>query len=144
METWIVWLILLVVLVIIELSTYWLTTFCLAVGCVGALMAYFMDGSLTIQIMVLAFVAILAFVIAGPYFRKRYEKDGHESKRQSNMDALVGREAVVTTPITDVPGRVKIDGDSWQAVAENNQHILAGESVVVVSYDSILLTVRNK
>ena len=59
------------------------------------------------------------------------------------MDALIGREVRVAE---DIPaggiGRVRIDGDSWQAQSNDGREIAAGERVRVLSYDSIILTVE--
>lgn len=143
MEMWIVWLILLIVFIIIELSTFWLTTFCLAVGCLGALLTSLVGGDLTWQICVLAVVAMVSFVVAGPYFRRRYAKDGDKAKRLSNMEALIGRKATVSQDISSQhPGRVKIDGDNWMAVSlDPDVEISVGTMVEVEGYDSIILTV---
>jgi membrane protein implicated in regulation of membrane protease activity len=143
METWIFWLILLITFIIVELATYWLTTFCLAVGCLAALIACLAGANLTWQICLLAVVALVTFVVAGPYFRRRYAKGADKAKKLSNMDALIGRKATVVQDISkDHPGRVKIDGDNWLAVSlDSDADIATGTIVEIEGYDSIILTV---
>ncbi len=143
METWIFWLILLISFIIVELATYWLTTFCLAVGCLAGLITCIAGANITWQICVLAIVALVTFIVAGPYFRRRYAKDGDTAKKASNMDALIGRKATVVQDIrSDHPGRVKIDGDNWLAVSlDAEAEIASGTTVEIEGYDSIILTV---
>lgn len=60
------------------------------------------------------------------------------------MDALLGRTAIVSEEITPGrPGRVRIDGDNWQVVADSSSDtVRRGTEVVVTGYDSIILKVR--
>ena len=61
------------------------------------------------------------------------------------MEALIGKEAVVTKSIEPgMTGRVKVDGDSWQARARHPQEsFLVGDRVRIHSYDSIILTIEK-
>jgi membrane protein implicated in regulation of membrane protease activity len=143
MEIWIIWLTLVVVLAIVELVTQWLTTFCLAVGSVGALVANLCGASLTWQLIVLGVVTLLTLIVAGPHFKKHYARQGKVAAQQSNMDALCGRHATVIAAINgENPGRVKVDGDSWLAVCEAGRTIGVGQTVEVVGYDSLILSVK--
>lgn len=59
------------------------------------------------------------------------------------MDALIGRETVVDEEIRpDAPGRIRVDGDSWQAVTADHTAVKRGTLVRVESYNSIILTVK--
>jgi membrane protein implicated in regulation of membrane protease activity len=83
-------------------------------------------------------------VIAGPRFKARYARQNKIAASQSNMDALRGRVAIVTEAIApDKIGRVKIDGDRWQASAQQGETFVAGDRVEVVGYDSIVLIVKS-
>jgi membrane protein implicated in regulation of membrane protease activity len=59
------------------------------------------------------------------------------------MDALIGRFAVV---VEDIPasglGRVKLDGDNWQAKCAGGLAAASSQRVEVVDYDSIILIVK--
>ena len=80
---------------------------------------------------------------------KRAERKG---QYKSNMESLIGRTATVIEEIpAEDAGRVKVDGDEWQAVLsrENDdirprENIPVGAKVVIVSYDSIILTVKSE
>jgi membrane protein implicated in regulation of membrane protease activity len=59
------------------------------------------------------------------------------------MDALCGRHATVIAAINgENPGRVKVDGDSWLAVCEAGRTIGVGQTVEVVGYDCLILSVK--
>jgi membrane protein implicated in regulation of membrane protease activity len=143
MELWIFWLIAFLLLAVIEVITQWLTTFCFAVGCLVALLASLFGVSSLYQLLLLGIAALLSFVIAAPYFQRLHQRRGLSSKGESNMDALIGRAAVVTEDIkTAALGRVKVDGDSWQARSFDGSAIAQGEQVFIADYDSIVLIVK--
>lgn len=145
MTTWILWLIVAAVLVTLEVMTQMVWTLCLAVGCIGALTASLCGADLTLQIAVMAFTAMLAYIVLVPYFRRMHhrfaEREG--SVLRTGMDALIGKEATVVDSIEpERLGRVKVDGDNWQARARHPElSIRVGDRVRIHSYDSIILTV---
>ena len=68
----------------------------------------------------------------------------NKEQRLSNADAIIGRIGNVTESIVaNGHGRVKIDGDSWKAVAVNNLSIEEGTRVRIVALDSIIVTVER-
>lgn len=142
MEVWIIWLIFAAALVIVELLTQWISSFCLAIGCLAAMIAELCGASVVWQLVWLAIGTIVGFVCFIPMFKHRIERKklASDSTGASNMDALVGRKARV---IVDIPseglGRVKLDGDNWQA--ECAIPVASGSEVKVVGYDSIILKV---
>ena len=70
--------------------------------------------------------------------------DSKETK--TNVDALVGQEALVTERI--IPdkneGRVKITGDSWMAISSTGVEIPEGEKVIITKVDGAKLYVKRK
>ena len=60
------------------------------------------------------------------------------------MEALKGR---VVEVIESIPehgiGRVRVDGDRWQARTANGNVIQAGSKVRIVSYESIIVIVEE-
>lgn len=147
MESWIIWIIIASVLLILEVLTQMIWTLCLAIGCLAAMIAALSGIDFIWQMSVLAVVSVLSFVIGQPMFR-RVQATLHGKERRDDrtgMDALVGRRTVVTEPIyPDRLGRVRIDGDSWQASASSEAGVIeSGEEVVVTDYDSIVLHVRR-
>jgi membrane protein implicated in regulation of membrane protease activity len=144
MELWIFWLIAFLLLAVVEVMTQWLTTFCFAVGSLVALLLSLFGVSPLYQLLALGIVALIAFVLFAPYFQRLHERKGKASKGQSNMDALIGRRATVVEDIvTDGIGRVKIDGDNWQAKSTDRAAIVRNAQVEIVNYDSIVLIVKQ-
>lgn len=146
METWLVWLIIAALLVIIELFTFLVATFCLAVGCLFAMVMSIFGLSLEMQLLGLIVGTIITFVVFAPMIRrwqKRKEED-RGSVTASNMDALINRavEVVETIPVNGV-GRVKVDGDRWQARCADGSEVPTGERVRIIGYDSIILEVER-
>ena len=138
---WQLWLILAAILVIIELLTGTFAAFCLVGGCIVAMIGALCGGGLKLQLILLTFGTVVTFLAIRPtLLRKRAA-----TKPASNMDALIGRIVTVTDDIRPgAIGRVKADGDNWQAVASDNQaSIPAGCQVRIIGYDSIILRVEQ-
>ena len=141
----IVWIIAAVVLVIVEVLTQMLWALCLALGCLGALVAQACGLGMVGQFVTIAVVALVAFVALMPVMKRWHERQ--TQRRGSNcltgMDALIGRCGNVTAEIRPgQPGRVHIDGDRWQAEsAQPEVTIPRGSRAVVTAYNSNILTV---
>lgn len=146
MELWIVWIVAAVGLLIVEVMSQMVWTFCLAIGCVAGLLCELLGVSLAWQLVVLAVVTVLAYVILVPKVKKLHqqalEREGR--KDRTGMEALLGRHGTVTDEIKPGElGRVRIDGDSWQCKAPGADHIIRrGSTVSVTAFDSIILTVN--
>lgn len=147
MTPWLLWLISAIVLLIIEVLSGAVVALCLAVGCVLAIIPAVLDSSVVVQFIVASVGAIASFLVLAPVIRKyRLNKATHRDER-CNMDAIIGRIGVVTEPIYPGgrQGRVRVDGDNWLAVADSQYcPLMIGDSVEVVSYDSIIIKVKPK
>ena len=146
MDAWTIWLIVMGLLLIIELLSQMMWALCLAVGCLGGLVGSLLGISVPWQVLILALLSIVAYILLVPLFQKWHalsvDKKGREAR--TGMDALLGRTAIVSEEITPGrPGRVRIDGDNWQVVADSpSDTVRRGTEVVVTGYDSIILKVR--
>lgn len=144
---WIFWLTVAVVLAIVEILSQMVWTLCLAIGCVGALAVSLLGGGTAFQISVVAIVAVVAYIVLVPFFKRLHHqadrRDGRELR--TGMDALIGRTATVVKAIEPGGmGRVTADGDNWQAVGRHPDDMFAiGDKVRIHSYDSIILTVEK-
>jgi membrane protein implicated in regulation of membrane protease activity len=75
-------------------------------------------------------------------WQKRHE--GCDSTGLSNMDALKGRVVEVIEAIPEHgTGRVRVDGDRWQARCVDDSEVAVGTRVRIVGYDSIILEVEK-
>lgn len=110
-----IWLVAGVVFLIIELLSPSFFFMCFTFGAVvAAIYGYFYPAEYYWQIglFIIATLAVL------PFYRRMAKKILRPSP-ESNVDALVGRIAVVTEPIDPVTGgKVTLDGELWLASAE--------------------------
>ncbi|MBQ7041146.1 MAG: NfeD family protein [Muribaculaceae bacterium] len=146
MENWLIWLIVMAILIIVELLTSLIATFCLAVGCLCAMVVSLVNLGLEAQLIALIVGTIIAFSVFAPKIRRwqrsREEKCGNNAV--SNMEALKGRVVEVIEDISENGvGRVRVDGDRWQARCVNSQAISVGAQVRIIGYDSIILEVEQ-
>lgn len=141
----VVWLIVAAVLLLIELLTQSIWAVCLAIGALLAAVVAWVPLPLVWQVSVAAAGALVFGIISVPLVRKWREASQRRGARtdRTGMDALMGRRASVISPIAPgTVGRVKIDGDNWQAVAPAaHEEIPVGATVIVTGYESIILTV---
>ncbi len=147
MEIWIIWLIAAAVLVVLELITGMVASFCMSIGCLAAMIVSYITPDVKIQLLAFAIGTIFSFIFLAPVIRKWQKNKGDKNPitQNSNMDALIGRVVVVTQtiPADGDLGRIKIDGDNWQARSVNGEEIEEGRKVRVVSYDSIIIEVEK-
>lgn len=143
MEGWHIWIIIALVFVIIEMFTSGFAVMCISIGCLFGAVASAIDWELKWQLLVFAIGTALAFMTVRPLVYKFFYNKSHEVK--TNMDALVGRKALVTERIEGElhPGRVKVDGDDWKAVSLEAEAIEVGEAVEITALNSVIVTVKK-
>lgn len=143
MEIWHIWVIVALVFVIVEMFTTGFAVMCISFGCLFGAGASALDWDIKWQLLVFAVGTALAFVTVRPLVYKFFYKKGQEVK--TNVDALVGRRAIVTERIEGElhAGRVKVDGDDWKAVSTDTEPIEAGEAVEITAINSVILTVKK-
>lgn len=145
MEMWIVWIIVLAVLLTIEVLSMMMWALCVAVGCIGGLVASLLGADLLWQVIVMAISSVVAYIVLVPMVQKWHflniDRKGRESR--TGMDALLGRHAFIEQEIRpDRLGRARIDGDNWQVRCSADYGTISrGTEVVVTGYDSIILDV---
>ena len=143
MEPWHIWLIIALILFIAEIVTSGFAAVCLSIGAVVAAVCVFFGLNITWQIVVFAVASVIALVYIRPALVRMFGKSSKD-ERKSGVEALIGREALVTERIDNTAhtGRVSVDGDDWKAVAVDNQIVEVGQKVTILKIDSIILTVQ--
>lgn len=141
MEIWHYWAIAALLLVVGEIFTSTFALICLAIGAVAAAVAAAVGCILEMQLVWFIVGTIASFLIVRPLLRRLSKVD----EVATNADALIGRKATVSEEINPQTGtgRVAIDGDDWKAESEGDELIEKGAKVVVVSRESIVLTVKK-
>lgn len=129
------WLAAAVIFVIIEGLTMGLTTIWFAGGSVAALAASLMDASLAIQIALFFVVSIVLLFST----RKLFVKKLHTGQEKTNVEALIGREAVVTAVIKPLePGIIRLGSQDWTAVCKGEDTVIVkGTKVKVVAIEGV-------
>ena len=141
MQYYQIWLIAAIILVIIELLTSGFGVICFAIGALFSALTDYLGGALIWQLIVFAAASLLAFFFLRPVFLKLLDRKAKDVK--TNADAIIGRTAIVSETIdaSQHTGRVAIDGDDWKAVSSDGSVIEKGQTVEIISRDSIILTV---
>ncbi len=143
MEVWHIWVIIALVFVIVEMFTTGFAVMCISFGCLFGAAASALDWDIKYQLLAFAVGTVLAFMTVRPLVYKFFYKKGQEVK--TNVDALIGRRAIVTERIEGElnAGRVKVDGDDWKAISLDAEPIEVGEAVEITAINSIIVTVKK-
>ncbi len=135
----ILWIAAAVVFAVIEAATAQILTIWFCIGSIGAIIAYALGASLTVQIVVFVAVSLLTLVIARPYLR-RFTRT---KVQPTNLDMCIGQQALVTERISnlDGTGQAKIRGTVWTARSSDGAVIEPGALVKVLSIEGVKLIV---
>lgn len=143
MQLWHYWLLAALILLISEMFTpgFLLATF--AVGAVAASITALLGLGFGWQLIIMAVVSVVAFYTLRPMVLKSQAKrKAGGTAIETNVDALVGRTGRVETNIDDgVTGQVKVGGEVWSAIGENDTAIEAGKKIKVLRVDGSKLIV---
>lgn len=137
---WLVWTLICVLALILEVSSGTFYLMCFAIGAACSILVSLFATPFWLQVLVFAIASAVCVFAVRP-FAIRYLHPDH-ADRQSNADALIGREGTVIEAITpETPGYVKVDGDEWRAVTADGSAIAKGALVRIVARESIIVTV---
>lgn len=139
----IIWLLILVVLVIVELISMGLTTIWFAGGALVAALTSLVGLPVWGQIIVFLVVSLLLLFFTRPIAVKYFNKD----RVKTNVESLVGRQAIVISEIDNVKGigRVTIGGQEWSARTREDGYALpVGAVADVVGIHGVKLIVEER
>lgn len=101
-------------------------------GAVGVVTGSFSVGLIT------TIILLFLYVFVGRQFIK---SKLHIGTKATNVESLMGKEAVVFKPISPQdPGQVKIEGEIWRATADRKLEV--GDKVVIQSVSGVTLSVE--
>lgn len=138
----VVWLIAMVVLLIVEALVPGLVSIWFALGALAALIAALLKAPLWLQIVWFFAVSVVSLCLTRPLAR-RYV---NSIVTPTNVDALIGKECLVTEAIDNLAGKgaVKVDGKTWTARAEHDgDSFNPGEVVTAVRIEGVKLIVKK-
>lgn len=130
-HVWETWLVVAILLALAELLSLDLFLLMLAGGALAGMGTALVTDDVVAQVLVAAVAAVLLLVGLRPPLVRRLHGG---PDLVLGPASLVGARGIVTTSIAEhTPGRVKVGGESWLAVAEDGEaSIEVGRSVEVV------------
>lgn len=140
-EIMIFWLVLLIVAIVAEVLTMGLTTIWFAGGALVAILAALLHAPIWIQVTLFFLVSLLLLFFTRPIAVKYFNRD----RVKTNVESMVGRQAVVTGEIDNLQGigQVTLNGQEWTARSTNEKiRIPVGSVVNVVSVSGVKLIVK--
>ncbi len=140
-EMMIFWLILLIIAIVTEVLTLGLTSIWFAGGALVSLFATLLRAPIPLQVVLFFAVSLLLLFFTRPIAVKYFNKD----RVRTNVESLIGRQAIVTGEIDNLQGigQVTLGGQEWSARSEEAQvRIPVGCVVDVVAINGVKLMVR--
>ncbi len=140
-EMLILWIIVLIATIAIEAATMGLTTIWFTGGAFVAMIIEMLNGSILLQITVFLIVSLILLFYTRPIAVKYFNKE----REKTNLDSLIGKQAVVTSSIHNLleTGRVMVDGKEWTARSNDASKTFEKETIVrIVSINGVKLIVE--
>lgn len=146
------WFFLFVLFLVIELFTLNLITIWFSAGALVSSITSLIkitssDGAKRIslispiwQMILFLATSVLLFL----FFYPRLKKFVNNSKFKTNVEAMDGKVGHVVKAIgTDEMGQIKIDGQIWSAISQDNKPISVGDEIVVVEIQGVKAIVKK-
>lgn len=140
-EMMIVWLVILICAIVVEALTLGLTSIWFAGGALVALIMAVLNAPIYVQIVLFFVVALLLLFFTRPIAVKYFNKE----RVKTNVESLVGRQAIVISEIDNVQGigQVTVGGQEWSARSyDPDQKLDVGIVVNVVAISGVKLIVK--
>ena len=141
-QAWHVWMALGILFTIIEIADPAFFFLSFAIGAIVTGLFSFMPlvaSSVAAQIFIFAAFSFIAFL----FMRKLSKKVLKHPGSSTNVQALIGKTGIVTREIgANQKGYVKIGGEEWAAITEDNNSIALSEKVEVLAIDGNKVIVR--
>lgn len=135
------WIVAIVVLIIAEVMTSALTTIWFVGGAIIAAILSAVSAPVYLQIIVFIIVSGALLALIRPYALKHFNPE----RTPTNVDAMIGKQGIVTEEINNAAqtGKVKVDGMDWSARALIHEQVIGKEKLVTVEkIDGVKLIVR--
>ena len=139
----ILWLILLIGFIVLEAATTQFICIWFAGGALVALLAAALKAPIWLQVVLFLVTALLLLIFTRPVAVKYFNKD----REKTNVDSIVGKQAIVTAQIDNLmaQGKVVVAGQEWSARSiEEGIAIAEGTVVIIEAVSGVKLLVREK
>ena len=138
-----IWLAVLFVCIVIEVATMGLATIWFAGGALVSAILAMVKAPLWLQVVAFFVVSIVLLIFTRPVAVRYFNKN----RAKTNIDSLIGKEAIVISEIDNLQGigRVQVDGKEWTArTLAAGITIPVGEVVIVKQIDGVKLLVEKR
>lgn len=140
-EVMIIWLVILIVAIGVEVYSMGLTSIWFAGGALVAILAELLNVPVFVQVILFFVVSLVLLFFTRPVAVKYFNRD----RVKTNVESMVGRQAVVTSEIDNLQGigQVTVGGQEWSArSADDRLRIAVGNVVNVISISGVKLIVK--
>ena len=135
------WLAMAIIFTLIEVFTAGLTTIWFAIGSIPMIFLSFLPIPFLYQVLIMLVISIVLLIFTRPFFVKKL----NANKEKTNVDALLGKIALVTKKITKFEkGEVKIDGKIWTAKSVSEEDLEEGTECLLQSIEGVTAIVSKK
>ncbi|MCI6811140.1 MAG: NfeD family protein [Lachnospiraceae bacterium] len=138
-----IWLVVLVILLIIEMVTMGLTTIWFAGGALAAALLALADMPVALQLLAFLMISLILLFSTRPLALNYFNRD----RVKTNVDELIGKQAIVLTEINNLKGsgKASLNGMEWSARAVSDTEIIpAGTVVNIRAIQGVKLIVEEK
>lgn len=136
------WLLAAAAFIVLEIITLGLTSIWFAGGAVIASIGAAFGLDIMIQLILFAAVSVILLIFTRPLAAKHVT--GHTTK--TNVDSLIGKEAIVKEEINNREGQgvALVNGQEWTARTEDDEQIIkAGTTVTIQKISGVKLIVKE-
>ena len=136
----IIWLIILIVCIVVEAVTMGLTTMWFAGGSLVAAIAAALHAPVIVQVILFLVVSFLMVFFTRPIAVKYFNR----KRVKTNVESLVGRQAIVISEINNLQGigQVTVGGQEWSARSSKDEvNLPVGAVVNVIAVSGVKLIV---
>ena len=143
-NAWVVWLALFLLLAIIEMISLDLYFIMLAVGALGGVVVALAGGDGWLQVLVFCITSLAMVFLVRPIAVRHLRKDPEALR--TNVDRLIGEDALVLEPTNRLNGRAKIGGETWSVRTDDEVALQPGTygSVVRIEGATAYITLRTR
>ena len=136
-----IWLIVMVVCLAVEISTLGLASIWFAGGALLAMIIALIGGPLWLQILVFLVASIVLLIFTRPLATKFF----NQNRTKTNVESVVGKQAIVTEAIDNIKGqgRIVTDGMEWTARSFDSSVIEEGSIVTIEKIEGVKAIVKK-
>ena len=136
----VMWLIVMVACLVVEVCTLGLASIWFAGGALLALIIALIGGPFWLQLLAFLVVSIVLLVFTRPVATKYF----NQNRTKTNVESVVGKQAIVTAAIDNLKGQGQIvtDGMEWTARSLDSSVIEEGTVVVIEKIEGVKAIVR--